>query len=345
MTTGSRDSHPTCTRVQRFRAYGRSVAAKRARHYRADPIAHTWGLVVYDLHHATGEPGIIPLPERLELGREPQGTATLGLKAGRPAMISNRHACIRWSETDATYVVEDLGSKYGTFLNGERVHVRPLASGDVIRVGPFLLFYGEVPTSPVLEPGAPIMAGSSLPMLKLVARARQVAAEHAPVVLEGGEGSGRTTLGRYLHHRGERTGPLDLSGPGRFDPSVLVARPQRTILVRDAGRMPAHTQDRLATLLKSIPLEHQGRLFLSVGAEDELSLLLRLALRAVWGHRLRVPPLERRREDIPAIVHALLARWRMQDRQLPPTRVEALCLREPMDGVAGLSSELRGFLR
>ena len=48
--------------------------------------------------------------------------------------VSRRHACIRISGTVA--VVEDLGSKNGTFLNGERVStVVGLKDGDEVQVG------------------------------------------------------------------------------------------------------------------------------------------------------------------------------------------------------------------
>jgi DNA-binding winged helix-turn-helix (wHTH) protein len=48
--------------------------------------------------------------------------------------VSRRHACIRVSGSEA--VIEDLGSKNGTFVRGERVAAPvPLNDGDEIRVG------------------------------------------------------------------------------------------------------------------------------------------------------------------------------------------------------------------
>jgi DNA-binding winged helix-turn-helix (wHTH) protein len=48
--------------------------------------------------------------------------------------VSRRHACIRISGTEA--VVEDLGSKNGTFVNGERVSTAVgLKDGDEVQVG------------------------------------------------------------------------------------------------------------------------------------------------------------------------------------------------------------------
>jgi len=48
--------------------------------------------------------------------------------------LSRRHACIAW--TGNGYVIEDLGSTNGTFVNGERVAgSRALKSGDRLRLG------------------------------------------------------------------------------------------------------------------------------------------------------------------------------------------------------------------
>jgi pSer/pThr/pTyr-binding forkhead associated (FHA) protein len=48
--------------------------------------------------------------------------------------VSRHHARIRVSGTDAT--IEDLGSKNGTYLRGERLATpSPLTDGDEIRLG------------------------------------------------------------------------------------------------------------------------------------------------------------------------------------------------------------------
>ena len=49
------------------------------------------------------------------------------------AAISRRHARVHW--TYPGYVVEDLGSINGTFVNGEMVERRLLHGGEVIEVG------------------------------------------------------------------------------------------------------------------------------------------------------------------------------------------------------------------
>ena len=69
------------------------------------------------------------------LGRAPDHPITL------PApTLSRRHACIRVRGVSAE--LEDLGSKNGTWLNGERVVGRvPLADGDEIRLSTFRMIF------------------------------------------------------------------------------------------------------------------------------------------------------------------------------------------------------------
>jgi pSer/pThr/pTyr-binding forkhead associated (FHA) protein len=52
--------------------------------------------------------------------------------------LSRRHCAIKVSKQDVT--VEDLHSKNGTYVRDERITTAvPLADGDRIRIGPFLL--------------------------------------------------------------------------------------------------------------------------------------------------------------------------------------------------------------
>src|SRR5207302_11203046 len=57
--------------------------------------------------------------------------------------VSRRHAEVR--RTDGRFVVRDLGSLNGTYVNRERVDETELASGDELQIGKFKLvfFAGE----------------------------------------------------------------------------------------------------------------------------------------------------------------------------------------------------------
>ncbi|MDM0113911.1 FHA domain-containing protein [Variovorax sp. J22R133] len=47
--------------------------------------------------------------------------------------VSRSHAVIDWNGD--RYVITDVGSRNGTFVNGMRIRQRPLANGDTISIG------------------------------------------------------------------------------------------------------------------------------------------------------------------------------------------------------------------
>jgi pSer/pThr/pTyr-binding forkhead associated (FHA) protein len=69
----------------------------------------------------------------ITLGRDPQADVFLD----NPG-ISREHA--RIDKTDDGYVVEDLGSANGTYLNDEQIQRKLLANDDVLRIGKFSLW-------------------------------------------------------------------------------------------------------------------------------------------------------------------------------------------------------------
>jgi pSer/pThr/pTyr-binding forkhead associated (FHA) protein len=65
--------------------------------------------------------------------------ADTGVRLESPR-VSRRHARVVVRGARAT--LEDLGSKNGTFIGGERLDgPRELTPGDTIRIGPFLLVF------------------------------------------------------------------------------------------------------------------------------------------------------------------------------------------------------------
>jgi len=75
--------------------------------------------------------------------------------------VSRQHARIAWTGTE--YIVEDLGSTNGTFVNGERVSgPRALKSGDFLQLGEQVELAFEVRVSAPVheEPALPGMAPS-----------------------------------------------------------------------------------------------------------------------------------------------------------------------------------------
>lgn len=92
------------------------------------------------------------------LGRAPECAISFG--PTQDLMVSGRHAVLR--RTDGEWTIEDLQSRNGTYLNGERVIRAVIHSGDILELGlngPHLHFSAiEKPapvSSPLPSPSAP----------------------------------------------------------------------------------------------------------------------------------------------------------------------------------------------
>jgi len=76
-----------------------------------------------------GEKTFRVFPDRaLRVGRDPGNDAVL-----RDAKVSRRHAEITFER--GFYVIHDLGSANGTYVNGRRVRIAPLTDGSELRLG------------------------------------------------------------------------------------------------------------------------------------------------------------------------------------------------------------------
>lgn len=96
------------------------------------------------------------------IGRHPQCTITVT----QPS-VSRRHVRI-WHET-GSFLVEDLGSSNGTYINGQKVTRATLTEGCELRCGDFALQYASVAKAPPVSPptsapsGRPRVVGSLRP--------------------------------------------------------------------------------------------------------------------------------------------------------------------------------------
>lgn len=72
--------------------------------------------------------------ERTSIGRHPDSDIFLD-----DVTVSRRHALVARGE--AAMMLEDNGSLNGTYVNGERVEHRDLATGDELQIGRFKLLY------------------------------------------------------------------------------------------------------------------------------------------------------------------------------------------------------------
>ena len=76
--------------------------------------------------------------DSLVIGRDPEQSPCLQLHQTR---VSRRHASVELGEDGRSWQLQDLESRNGTYLNGERVERAQLRDGDVIRIGSSLLLF------------------------------------------------------------------------------------------------------------------------------------------------------------------------------------------------------------
>lgn len=88
----------------------------------------------------------------ISIGRLPENTISIANMG-----VSRRHVKIE-EDTDRTYVLSDLNSLNGTYINGKRVKKVPLHSGDKISIGKYTILYEESRGGPAVAtaPAAPV---------------------------------------------------------------------------------------------------------------------------------------------------------------------------------------------
>lgn len=92
--------------------------------------------------------------DQLNIGRDSTNEITVN-----DAEVSRRHA--RLTFQGGKYVLEDMGSTNGTFVNGQRLAgPRVLKSGEVISLGEQIVFVYEAVAS---DPGATVISPRSVP--------------------------------------------------------------------------------------------------------------------------------------------------------------------------------------
>jgi hypothetical protein len=151
--------------------------------------------------------------------------------------VSRRHAEIR--EENGAWLLRDLGSSNGTFLNGQRVQAeQPLRPGDEISLGKFSILFERVLAEPLGE--APVLPAAAESGVTLHLRPEEVERMHraaaqrraAQLQWEGGGQKGT----HYLEGPGAlvgRTALCDLRVPAGPRQHVLVMRGAQGFEVRN----------------------------------------------------------------------------------------------------------------
>jgi transcriptional regulator with GAF, ATPase, and Fis domain len=256
-----------------------TASLQRPRRARADAALR---LTVVHPPLSGGRRAVIVARARVELGRAASGDAP----AIAHPTLSRRHFAVE--PAGARFVLRDLGSRNGTWVDGARVEGErsaPLDDNAVVRAGDVLLVVETTPppdedrARAVSRDAAP---GDSTAMARLRAELSRAAADPAPLLIVGETGAGKERLAREAHRLSARRGPLltlncaalspqlvesqlfghvkgAFTGAADAQPGLFRGAHEGTLFLDEVGELPADAQ---AKLLRAI----QEREVLAVGA-------------------------------------------------------------------------------
>ena len=195
--------------------------------------------------------------------------------------ISSRHAAVRAVGGD--FIVEDTGSRNGTFVGGRRITSHVIREGDVVEAGRVFFVVRGRPAAdgPVLrdDDGSrttqPFGLRTLMPELKegYSALARVARNGAVPVLLLGPTGSGKEVVAREVHAQSGRHGPFvpvncgalpsslvesllfghvkgAFSGAARDEPGFVRSADGGTLFLDEIGDLPATSQAALLRVLQ-----------------------------------------------------------------------------------------------
>ena len=199
--------------------------------------------------------------------------------------MSQRHA--RFSRQLGHWVVEDLGSKNGTLVNGRPAELSRLDDGDLVELGHTLFLFREAAAADDLLAGdcqsdeicrsAPGLATFVAPLAQSFADLARVVAAGVPVVIHGKSGTGKELVAQAAHDLSGRAGPFVAVNCGALAPTLV----ESELFGYRKGAFSGATEDRPG-LIRSA---HGGTLFLDeiadLPAANQAALLRVLQQREV----------------------------------------------------------------
>ena len=264
------------------------------------------------------------------------------------ADISRKHAKISREVFDI--VVTDLGSRNGTFVNGNRVQSARIGLHDIVRFGAHVaLVSDQCGFIEELGPGllaGPLMRAELDPLMR-------AASSDLPVILEGETGTGKEVVARSLHVWSGRTGVFSavncaalpeslaegelfgyrrgaFTGANREHLGVFRSAQGGTLLLDEVSDLPLSIQPKLLRVLEQREVQPLGdtkpiAIDVRIVAATQEPLIQAVQqkrfrqdlLARLNGIHVQLPPLRHRRKDIlPLLTHVLA--------KLNPARIPTL---------------------
>jgi len=297
----------------------------------------------------------LPLSRQpVRLGRDPGSDVVC-----ESPLASRRHAEV--VRDGPIHLVRDLGSTNGVFLDGQRVTQGPLGEGTLLRFGDQLLMVARGPYGSIEEIAPGVIGGRLL--RERFAGLQRAAPTDLPIVVEGDTGTGKEGAARAVHLWSGRQGRLvavncaaipeqlaeaelfghtrgaftgasqsrpgcfrDADGGTLFLDEVLelpLALGAKLLRALEQGEVIPVGESRAVRVDVRLVVASQGSLEAAVAAQRfRADLFARLD-----GFTTRLPTLEERRGDIPALFESFVQQASAErPRQLDIALVERLAL-------------------
>ena len=158
--------------------------------------------------------------ERLRVGAH--STNDLVLVEDRTA--SRHHFEIQYTERG--YLVIDLNSTNGTWLDGRRIERAYLSQGSQIRAGQTTLSFAPIDEEVTVEPDRDGelcgMIGQSVKMRQIFGLIKKIAPMDVSVIIQGETGTGKELVARAIHElSGRKRGPMVVLDCGAIPPNLI----------------------------------------------------------------------------------------------------------------------------
>lgn len=296
----------------------------------------------------------------------PRGTTRIGRDADCPirlegGQVSRRHAEIQ--REGAVFLIRDLSSRNGVFVDGMQVPLAPLRDGSLLRIGEWVGVIttiepddqGPFFTEPL--PGyfaGPVLLPRLLPL-------KRAADAELPVVVQGETGTGKEGAARVAHLWSGRRGPFlalncaalpeqlaegelfgyrkgAFTGAERAHPGHLRSADGGTLFLDEVADLSLPLQAKLLRALEErevIPLGESTPVKFDVHLVTATQAPLSEAVAAgrfradlfarLDGMTIQLPPLRDRVEELPFLFMRFLAAKGRQVPAVDATLIEAVC--------------------
>ena len=198
--------------------------------------------------------------------------------------ISRNHLEIEYASD--SFLLKDLGSTNGTYINGTKVKEAYLVPGDVIKIGNTLVEFQAFDEKVAIEPSAKeifgMMVGKSRKMRQIFAILEKIAPSNASVIIEGETGTGKDLVAQAIHeHSARRSKPYVVfdctgvaanlieselfghekgafTGAVRSRPGIFESANGGTVFIDEIGDLPIDLQPKLLRALESREVRRGG---------------------------------------------------------------------------------------